>query len=114
MNESEKRKVRTDFQFRLKNLSTGKYLSIEENNQETYPNLSEKTNINGKWQFKSIYDWKKLRIIEIEQLFILINSSKRLALQSKENNSKVPEFALSDSITESCYFRLHRVNPTVL
>ena len=110
--------VYTEKAYRLRHLSSGRYLSvnIDSENSQCSGGLTGKDDPRSLWLFESIYEWKKQSKIELHQFFHVKNVESQLRMQgiSDEYTYTSVKLGFSEGNSEASYFKLFKADVSVL
>ena len=107
--------VLTDENYRIKHLSTGLYLSLEQNDDNEFNLiLSGQSSDLNLWRFEQIQKKKVNSKVYSEQFYSLSNEKLNLKLQAIENENDWLGISFSDDSSESSYLKILRVDSNSL
>lgn len=108
--------IYSDRKYRIKHLSSGLYLTLEETEGGVVGRLSDKDHLNSFWRFEQVHSKKLNSKVYSEQFYCLTNERLMLKLQALESNDQqnLIVIGFNSSLSESSYLKIIRAEPNTL
>lgn len=108
--------VYSDRNYRIKHLSSGLYLTLEDTEDGVIGRLADKSHENCFWRFEQVHSKKMNSKVYSEKFYCLINEKLKLKLQALDSVDKQGLIVLgfNNNSSESSYLKIIRADPNTL